>query len=74
MLEPDRIVGYFGVYGFGNSGYQLYLDAGYNFSTEEIPRLEFGFLKNFTGLANGLLGLGYEHEIKAIKAYLFVHL
>jgi hypothetical protein len=73
-LKPDRIVGYFGAYGFGDSGYQLYLDAGYNLSTEEIPRLEFGGIKNFTGFVNGLIALGYNHKTKSVNAYLFVHL
>lgn len=72
--EPDQIVGYFGAYGFGNSGYQLYLDAGYNLDTEEMPRLEFGGIKNFSGLVNGLIALGYNHKTNTINAYLFVHL
>jgi len=70
-LNQERIIGYFGAYG---GEYQFYLDAGYNLSTEEMPRLEFGGIKNFSGIINGLIALGYDNHTKALHAYLFVHL
>jgi hypothetical protein len=74
QLVPDKIIGYFGAYTFGTSGYRLYLDAGYDLSTEEIPRLEIGALKKFTGIVDGLIGVGYNRKTDSINANLFVHL
>jgi len=53
----------------------FYLDSGYNFQTQNFPRLESGLIKGFNGkIISGLLAIGYSYEIHAVKAYLFVHL
>ncbi len=55
--------------------YSLYCDIGYNFSKEELPRLEVGALKNFKSkYVSGLFGLSYQVETSSANAYLFFHL
>lgn len=53
----------------------LYIDAGYSFKSDDTPRFELGAIKNFESkIFKGLIALGYCHEIKAVKAYLFIHI
>jgi hypothetical protein len=75
--KEETIVGSLTIIDFQIAKQELkaYLDAGYSFSSEDFPRLEIGLLKNIeAGLAKGLFGLGWSYEIKAVKAYLFVHI
>lgn len=72
-LIDEQITGYFLNYNLSEKGkLDLYLDAGYNLTAEEIPRLEAGFIKNFESkLIKGLIAIGYSDEI---KAYLVIHI
>ncbi|NOZ44067.1 MAG: hypothetical protein GXP45_02825 [bacterium] len=62
---------------FNIKKFSLYNDVGYYYNSHNLPRWEFGLLRNFSHekypLA-GLFGLGYAHEQRAIMAYLFIHL
>ena len=53
----------------------LYSDVGYDFVTDKLVRGEWGLLKTFESKwVKGLIGLGYQQEIKSVVGYLFVHL
>jgi len=75
-LSSEQVVGYFGNYELSvKMKLNVYLDAGYNLNTQDIPRLEGGLIKNFSSKhLGGLLALGYSHEIKAIKGYIFIYI
>jgi hypothetical protein len=75
-LINEQIAGYFGNYEISSKvKLNLYLDAGYNLTTEESPRLEVGLIKNFESkIFKGLIAIGYSHEIKAFKVYAFLHI
>lgn len=52
-----------------------YLDFGYEFKSEDVRRLEFGIIKNFSSdLFKGLVALGYQYENRSLNAYLFFHI
>jgi len=74
--SSEQVVGYLGNYELSaKMKLNVYLDAGYNLNTKDIPRLEGGLIKNFSSKhLGGLLALGYSHEIKAIKGYIFIYI
>jgi len=75
-LLNEQIAGYFCSYEVSEKmKLNLYLDAGYNLTSEESPRLEGGLIKNFESkIFKGLIAIGYANETKNIKAYLFIHI
>jgi hypothetical protein len=59
-----------------NSGYILYSDAGVTVDDYQVVRAEAGVLRTFEAKAyiKGLFGLGYAHELRSVRGYIFVTL
>jgi hypothetical protein len=53
----------------------FYNDLGYSLHTSHVIRWEPGILKVFSmKYVKGLIGIGYQHEVKNINAYLYITL
>ena len=56
--------------------YILYTDAGVTTDTYTVVRAEAGILRTFEAnkYVKGLVGLGYAHELRSVRGYIFVTL
>jgi len=53
----------------------VFLNGGYSLKNKDIPHLEIGMVKNFeTPYLKGLIGVIYDHRLKAVKSCFMVSL